>query len=260
MELFQLPFQELNTFFLVLARVSILMFLFPFFGAQVIPTLAKIGLSLLVALALCPVLDLRGSELPTSAVGLVRLTLGEFVVGLVLGVLLQVFFEGVKMMGEVVGFQTGFSITNILDPQSGMQVSVLSNMAYSMGIVLFLILNGHHILLSSIRESFEFVPVGSVGLSGKGFEVILGRLGEMFIIAVKLGAPAIACLLLVNVALGVVTKMMPQMNVMIVAFPVQIIAGLFFFGVSLAILGAVLEKYVSTLNSWLPRAMALMKG
>ena len=260
MELFQLSFQELNAFFLVLTRVSIFMFLFPFFGARIIPTLAKIGLALLVALALCPMLDLRGSDVPTSPVGQVRLILGEFVVGLMLGVLLQVFFEGVKMMGEVVGFQTGFSITNILDPQSGVQVSVLSNLAYSMCIVLFLILNGHHILLNSIRESFEIIRVGSVGLSAKGLEAILGRCGELFIIAVKIGAPAMACLLLVNVALGVITKMMPQMNVMIVAFPVQIIAGLFFFGISLALLGAILEKHMSALNSWLPRAMSLMRG
>jgi flagellar biosynthetic protein FliR len=260
MDLFQLPFQEINTFFLVFARVSILMFLFPFFGAQVIPTLAKIGLALFVALALCPVLDLKGAEVPASPFELARLTLGEFVVGLALGVLLQVFFESVKMAGEVVGFQTGFSITNILDPQSGVQVSVLSNMAYLTSIVLFLVLNGHHFLLSSIRESFDIIRIGSVGLSEKGFGAILGRCGEMFVIAVKIGAPAIACLLLVNVALGVVTKMMPQMNVMIVAFPVQIVAGLFFFGISLALLGAFLEKYMGMLHSWLPRILMLMRG
>jgi flagellar biosynthetic protein FliR len=260
MELFQLSFQELNLFFLILARVSILLALFPFFSSQIVPNLSKIGLALLVALALYPVVDLKGSVVPSSPVAMVRLTLGEFVVGLVLGILLQVFFEGVKMMGEVVGFQTGFSITNILDPQNGVQVSVLSNMAYLMCVVLFLIFNGHHMLLNSIRESFEIIRVGSVGWSEKSFEDVLGKCGQMFIIAVKIGAPVIACLLLVNVALGIITKMMPQMNVMIVAFPVQIIVGLFFFGISLALLGGLMDRGVSIMNSWVLRAMGLMRG
>jgi len=260
MELFQLSFQELNAFFLILARVGILFSLFPFFGSQVTPTLSKIGLALLVALALYPVVDLKGSAVPSSLAAMVRLTLGEFVVGLMLGILLQVFSEGVKMMGEVVGFQTGFSIANILDPQSGVQVSVLSNMAYLMCVVLFLILNGHHILLNSIRESFEIIRVGSVGLSEKVFENIIGKCGEMFVIAVKIGAPVMACLLLVNMALGIITKMIPQMNVMIVAFPVQIVAGLFFFGISLALLGALMDKNMSIMSSWLLRAMILMRG
>ena len=260
MELFQFSFQELSRFFLIFARVSIFFSLFPFFSSQVIPNLSKLGLALLVALALYPVVDLKDSAVPASPVAMVRLTLGEFTVGLVLGILLQVFFEGVKMMGEVVGFQTGFSITNILDPQNGVQVSVLSNMAYLMCVVLFLILNGHHILLNSIRESFEIIRVGSVGLSEKGFEDVIGKCGEMFIIAVKIGAPVMACLLLVNMAFGIITKMIPQMNVMIVAFPAQIIAGLFFFGISLAILGALMDTYMSLMNSWAHRAMILMRG
>jgi flagellar biosynthesis protein FliR len=260
MELFQLSFQELNRFFLVFARVSILFSLFPFFGSQVIPNLSKLGLALLVALALYPVVDLRDSVVPASPVAMIRLTLGEFVVGLVLGILLQVLFEGVKMMGEVVGMQTGFSITNILDPQNGVQVSILSNMAYLMGLVLFLILNGHHILLNSIRESFDILRVGSVGISEKGFGDVIGKCGEMFVIAVKIGAPVMACLLLVNMALGIITKMIPQMNVMIVAFPVQIIAGLFFFGISLALLASLMDKYLSIMSSWLVRAMILMRG
>lgn len=260
MELFQLSFKELSLFFLILARVSVFFSLFPFFSSQAIPNLSKIGLALLVALALYPVVDLKGSVAPSSPVAMVRLTLGELVVGLMLGILLQVFFEGVRMMGEVVGFQTGFSITNILDPQNGVQVSVLSNMAYLMCVVLFLLLNGHHVLLNSIRESFEIIRVGTVGLSEKSFEEILGKCGQMFAIAVKIGAPVIACLLLVNLALGIVTKMMPQMNVMIVAFPVQIVAGLFFFGVSLALLGALMDRHMNLMNSWLLRAMVLMKG
>ncbi len=258
--MFRLSFQELNTVLLIFARVSIIFFLFPFFSSSAIPTHSKIGLAFLVTLSLFPVVDLKGSGVPTSPSGLVQLTLGELMVGLMLGILLQIFFEGVRMLGEVVGLQTGFSITNILDPQSGVQISVLSDMAYLMCMVLFLILNGHHILLNSIRESFEIIRVGSVGLSEEAFKDVMGKLGDMFIIAIKLAAPAMACLLLVNMALGIITKLIPQMNVMIVAFPVQIVVGLFFFGISLAILGSLLERHMTMLNSWLIRAMILMRG
>jgi len=173
--------------------------------------------------------------------------------------LVQMFFEGIRMMGQLVGFQTGFAIVNILDPQSGMQVSILSNMAYLLAMTLFLILNGHHILLSAMRESFEIINVGSLNLNGQIFQKIIDTSADMFVIAIKIGAPAIAVLLFTKVVFGLITKLIPQMNIMIVAFPVQIVIGLVFFGVSLHVLLRFMERYVGGLDSLLISAMSWLK-
>jgi flagellar biosynthetic protein FliR len=101
--------------------------------------------------------------------------------------------------------------------------------------------------------------VGSLGLNGEMLKKMIPLYGDMFIIAVKIGAPAIAALLFTKVAFGLITKLIPQMNIMIVAFPVQIVIGLFFFGISLNVLLGFLERYLGDLGALLTNTMALMK-
>ena len=259
MEILPLSYEEFKVFFLILIRVSVILFMFPFFSSRVIPVLTKAGLALIITVILYPVIDTAPGPFPTTLWGMARMVLSELIVGMILGLLVQMFFEGVRIMGQTVGFQTGFAITNILDPQSGMQVSILSNMAYLVAMVLFLLLNGHHILLSALRESFETINVGSLNLNKQIFQRVIATSGDMFVIAIKIGAPAIAALLFTKVAFGLITKLMPQMNIMIVAFPVQIVVGLLFFGVCLSVLLGSMEKYLGGLGPVLTNTMSWLK-
>ncbi|MBW1674094.1 MAG: flagellar biosynthetic protein FliR, partial [Deltaproteobacteria bacterium] len=235
------------------------LFMFPIFSSRLIPVLAKAGLAFIITIILFPVINNKMVGFPDTLWGMVQLMITEFIIGMILGLLVQLFFEGIRMMGQLVGFQTGFAITNILDPQSGMQVSILSNMAYLVAMALFLILNGHHILLSVMRESFEIINVGSLSLNGQIFQKIIDTSADMFVIAIKIGAPAIAVLLFTKVVFGLITKLIPQMNIMIVAFPVQIVIGLVFFGVSLHVLLRFMERYLGGLDSLLINAMSWLK-
>jgi flagellar biosynthetic protein FliR len=204
--------------------------------------------------------NLGDTRLPTSAAGLFRLILSELTVGMVLGFLVQIFFEAVSMMGQVAGFQTGFSITNIIDPQNGVQVSILSNMASLVALALFLTLDGHHLFLRAIKESYEILPVGGLALKEEPLMELMNRAGEMFVLSIKMGAPVIVGLLFLQAALGLLSKAIPQMNVMIVAFPLQIVLGLFFFGISLKVVQMLTEKYLAGLGPLLMNTMAWMKG
>lgn len=255
MDLFSLPYRELKTFFLILIRVSIIFQMLPFFNARVIPMLAKAGLAFVISIILFPVINTTMVEFPSTIFGMVQLILTEMIIGMILGLLVLVFFEGIRMMGQMVGFQTGFAITNIIDPQSGAQISILANMAYLVAMIFFLLLNGHHILLSAVRESFEIIHVGSLGLNFEMFNKIIPIYGDMFAIAVKIGAPAIAALLFTNLAFGLIVKLIPQINIMIVAFPVQITIGLLFFGVSLSVLLKFMETYLKDLGPMLMNTM-----
>ncbi|MBW1706337.1 MAG: flagellar biosynthetic protein FliR [Deltaproteobacteria bacterium] len=260
MELFPIQYEEFKAFFLILIRVSVILFMFPIYSSRVIPVLAKAGLALTISIILFPVIDNKLFQFPNTLCGMFQMVTGELIIGIILGLLVQILFEGIRMMGQVVGFQTGFAITNILDPQSGMQVSILSNMAYLVAMVTFLVLNGHHILLNAIRESFEIINVGSLSLDRRIFQGIMHSAGDMFVIAIKIGAPAIAALLLVNVAFGLITKLIPQMNIMIVAFPVQIVMGLIFFGICLNVLLGFMETYLGNLGSLLINTLNWLKA
>jgi flagellar biosynthetic protein FliR len=258
-DIISIPFKELKAFYLILIRVSIVFQMFPFFNAKVIPILAKVGLSVVTAIILFPVINPPMAAFPHTGFGMMQLILAEFIIGIILGLLVTIFFEGVRMMGQMVGFQTGFAITNIIDPQSGSQISILANMAYLVAMIFFLLLNGHHILLNAVRESFEAIPVGSLGLNGDMFGKMISMYGEMFVIAVKIGAPAIGALLFTNLAFGLITKLIPQMNIMIVAFPIQIVIGLLFFGVSLNVLLYFTEKYLKDLGPMLVNTMGWLR-
>ena len=259
MDILTISYQEYKAFFLVLIRVSVILVMFPFFSARVIPNLVKAGLALVITIVLFPVINNKMVEFPGTLLGIAQLILSEIIIGMTLGILVQMFFEGVRMMGQMVGFQTGFAITNVLDPQSGAQVSIFANTAYLVAIVLFLLLNGHHILLNALRDSFDIINVGSLSLNVGMLKKMTKISGDMFGIAVKIGAPPIAALLFTNVAFGLITKLMPQMNIMIVAFPVQICVGLFFFGISLNVLLRFMERYIEGLAPMLIHTMNLFK-
>ena len=255
MEMVQIPYRDFNIFLLIFIRVGVVLFVLPFFNSRIIPVIAKVGLALLITMMLYPAGNIQTAPSIDNVVGMARLVLAELIIGIVLGLMIQIFFEGVKMMGQLVGFQTGFSITNIIDPQSGSQVSILANMSYLLSMVLFLMFNGHHIILNALRQSFEVIRIGVYGLDPQLLSAMMRHSGRMFLIGVKIGAPAIAALLLAKVVFGLVTKLIPQMNIMIVAFPVQIIIGLLFFGISLRVLLVFIQRYIGGLNTLLINTM-----
>jgi flagellar biosynthesis protein FliR len=254
-----LQYGELKSFFLIFIRISVVLFMLPFFSSRTIPVLSKAGLAFIITIIIFPVISYKLNEFPETTWGVFQLIISELLVGMILGLTVQVFFEAVSMMGQLVGFQTGFAIVNILDPQSGTQASILSNMASMVAMILFLTLNGHYILLGAIRESFEIITVGSLSLNKQLFKVIMGVSAEMFALAVKIGSPAIAALLLTKVLFGLITKLIPQMNIMIVAFPVQIVIGLIFFGISMIVLLMIMERYVGDLDLLLINTMKLLR-
>ncbi len=255
-----MPFdiQTIERFFLVLMRLSVLIFMLPFFNSRIFPAMVKTGLSLLLSITLFPVVTMDLAGFPEALPELAAIVIVEFTIGLILGLLVQLVFEGIRLMGHLVGFETGFAIANVFDPQSGAQVSLMANFSYFTAMALFLLINGHHVLIHAMKESFEIIPLGSMIMDQRIFEEMLSVTGRMFLIAIKIGAPAIAALLFTKVGFGLITKLIPQMNIMIVGFPVQIAMGLFFFGICLEVLMSFMEAYVSDLGLFLINIMGLM--
>jgi flagellar biosynthetic protein FliR len=181
-------------------------------------------------------------------------------IGVTLGLCMRMFFAAVQLAGQIIGFQMGYAMINVLDPQTGANVSIMDQFGYWVCILVFLLLNGHHIIFLAAVDSFKIVPVGFFMMHGAIPAKVVEIGAQLFLLSVKIGAPVIVALSFVSVGFGLVAKFSPQMNVMIVAFPLQIITGLTLFGLTLQIIVIVTRTYVSELKGLLMWFLFYMGG
>jgi flagellar biosynthetic protein FliR len=165
----------------------------------------------------------------------VLLAAGETAIGLVIGFSAQLLFDAVGLAGEMIGTQIGFGIVNVLDPTTNSQVSITSQYLNALALLLFLAINGHHWFLTAAVRSFEVLPLLGFHPSQGMADMVIMLTANVLVLAVRLSAPVVVTLLLLNVALGLIARTVPQMNVFIVGFPLQIAVGLFILGVSLPV-------------------------
>jgi flagellar biosynthetic protein FliR len=258
MEIMGLSVDMFKSFLLVLLRVSVILFMMPIFGAKRIPNVMKAGIALSISIAILPVVLPDPKMFPETAWQLAFIVLCEVIVGVILGIIVNVFFMGIQMAGQMAGLQMGFAIATIFDPNSGIQSSMVSQLGYWVALIVFLLLDGHHLLILSIRNSFDIIQFGQVSLQQGLYEPVLTLASHLFVLAVKIGAPTIAALIFVDVGFGLTAKVSPQMNILIVALPLKIAVGLFFFGVSLQLILVYLKDYLRTFIPMMNNLMRLM--
>nr|WP_320190876.1 flagellar biosynthetic protein FliR [uncultured Desulfobacter sp.] len=247
-------------FMLVLARVSVFLFLFPIFGSNIILNRLKMALALVLTLLFYTVVSVDPARFPEDVPTFGLMLGAEILVGLTLGLCLRIFFAGIQMAGQVIGFQIGFAMINVMDPQSGENVSIMDQIGYWVCLVIFLILNGHHIIIMSMIDSFDLVPVGGFVMHSALMPRLLDVGAGLFVTAIKVGAPVIAALTFVNTGFGLIAKFSPQTNVMIVAFPVKIAVGLIFFSMTLPIIAIVTRDYLEPCRKLLLALLFYMGG
>jgi flagellar biosynthetic protein FliR len=221
-------------FVLVLARVVGLAVLAPVLGSRMIPARVRIALVLFLSVAMLPALAGAAITPPKldSTVSLL-LALGvETAIGLLLGLVAQMVFAAVQMAGELAGMQMGLGMASLIDPQSHDRFVVLAQWQSALALLLFLAVDGHHVLIEALAESFRRVPPGATGLDVAGVAMAVGFAGQIFVLALKLAAPVLILVLLVNAGLGALGKLVPQLNVMVVGFPINVAAGFFVLALS----------------------------
>jgi flagellar biosynthesis protein FliR len=228
-ELIILAWNNLLTLVFVFVRVGVIFSLIPFFGADIIPRRLVAMIALFLSLIILPVTPPLAINIQTLNVfSLLLFILHEVLLGISLGMAVYVIFAGVQVAGELMGYSMGFAIVNVIDPMTGTEAPVTANFLYIVAIMLFMVLDGHHMFIRAIQESFTMAPIG-VGLPRPGFyQAALSYAASIFVIGLKLSAPVLGILLLVNVAFALITRAIPQMNIFIVSFPVMITVGLVF--------------------------------
>jgi len=239
------------------ARVSALMVFAPFFGSVTISPRIKAGLAIALTAIIYP---LVGPELPSlsTAMGW-KVAGGEVIVGLVMGITLQFVFEGVELAGQVVGFQVGHALANLINPQSDAETPILANFYQAIALLIFLQLNVHHWLLRGLIKSFEYCPPGMVEAPPALAEMIWRAGGGMLLMAVQVAIPTLLATMLIDVALGFLGRASPQLPVLFVGISVKSVVAFLVVMGTLRFWPGLLERYFGEALTTSEQAMRLAR-
>lgn len=256
-----LPFpspKEIIIFMLVLSRVAGIFAALPVFGGRRIPTRIKAFLVFMITLVCFPTLAVALPQMPSDVFTLALLAFSEVMVGLTLAFITQIIFAAVEFSGQIIGMQMGLTISSILDPTQGTQTQIMSVVQTLFATLMFLSLNIHHLFIRAIIDSFRVIPLGGWRLSGELLNFLVMRTADIFIIGIRLAAPVMVALLLTTVALGVMSRAFPQMNIFMVSMPLNVGLGLVILGMTLTIFFHVLEVSFGNLSSQIDALYRLM--
>jgi len=227
LDLYELLQGQVAAYLLLLTRVSGIFLISPFFGSMNIPVYFRAGAAFAFSIVLFPVVSAMGSvEAPANLWLYAATVLGELFLGWLIGFVAYVAFAAVNLAGKVMDMQVGFAVVNVMDPTSGQQIPLIGSFLYNLGIIVFLVTNGHHMIISALAESFRVVP-----LAGVAPDVSLAMLMEQFTVGIfvtgmKIAMPVTFAILLTNVGLGIMARTMPQMNIFVVGIPMQLMIGI----------------------------------
>lgn len=210
----EIPFMTIISGVLTIAvRLSGLMLFAPFFGSMVMPARIKAVLVLALTILLFPAVGHQIAPRPLMQWPFLVFT--EFLIGAGMGIATNLVFEAAQLSGQVLGVQMGYSLVNILDPQSQVDTTVVSLFYQSIAMLLFLRMDVHYWLLRAIGNSFDYLPPGSAHLSGLFTASLLHTAGDMFGLGVQIAAPVLSATLAADVILGLLGKASPQMPLML---------------------------------------------
>jgi flagellar biosynthesis protein FliR len=236
-DVFHITQGQFETFLLIWIRVTTMLYVFPVFQAQQVPTPVRIGLGMLISFVLYHVVPTT-QPLPDLGALFVA-AFSQVLLGLVVGFVAYLVFTGIQFAGEILDIQIGFAVANVLSPQSQQQVTIIGELELTLATLFFLISNSHLLFLQGIGGSFHLVPLPYVTLDPSVAGNVVGFLQDAFLIVLKIAAPPAIALFIVNIALGLMSRVAPQMNVFVVGFPLQIGVGLIMMAISVPLLGYV---------------------
>jgi len=248
--------EQIETFVLIFLRVSAIIVVIPILGNRTVPLKVKGGLSIIIAFLIFPFVHYPAASY--EVISLILKMAGEVLIGIIIGLTGRLLFAGIQLAGQLVGFQMGFAIVNVVDPVSSSQVSIIAQFQYLIAALIFFAVNGHHVFLYAIAESYNIIPPLGFHFSGPLMDSLLSLSGDIFIVAVKTGAPIMTILLLTSVGLGMIARTVPQINIFIVGFPLKIGIGLIGIGLTLPMFVKIVGTIFVTFEGKIKLFMQLM--
>ncbi len=228
MATFNIPLDAFYGVLLIFLRVAAIVFSTPILDSTTIPVVFKAGLAFSASILLLPVVDAVVSVKDLSLMTFVIGILSEIAIGVTIGLSVKLLFAGVQLAGQIAGFQMGFAVANVVDPTTSAQIPILAQFYNLTAMLVFFAINAHHMFFRALVDSYKVLPPLSMHISPQLVEMMMRLATNMFVVAIKVGAPLIAVMLVVSVGLGLVARTVPQMHIFIVAMPLKIVIGLIF--------------------------------
>ncbi|GAA0435238.1 flagellar biosynthetic protein FliR [Virgibacillus salarius] len=243
---------SISVFLLILVRVVAFFATMPLFSYRTIPRLFKLGFSFFLAFLMF--YTVNAPSIPVDEMYLL-LIVKEALVGLFIGLIAYIILSAVQIAGGFIDFQMGFAIANVIDPQTGAQSPLTGQYFYIIALLFLLSVNGHHILIDGIVNSYQFIPIDAfIPFQNENIVTfVIDTFNKMFLIAFQIAIPIVGCLFLVDVALGIIARTVPQLNVFVVGLPLKIlvsfVALLFFMSLYVVLVKNLFEILFATIRS-----------
>jgi flagellar biosynthesis protein FliR len=244
----QLPFtvDTIEMFLLMLTRVLAIVLLLPIFGSYAIPAQVRVGLALLLTVLLfvsMPSAHAAALPVHNSVAMMILCIMKELLIGLAIGFTTVFLFAAVNFAARLIDVEMGFGMVELVDPMSEEQITVMGQLWIVVFTILLLTINGHYFFLLAVRKSFELIPVFGLDFkAGPLAEHFSGMVGELFMLALKMSAPVYVALILTEMALGVVARTVPQINIFFVGLPLKILVGIAATVIVFPMLGLLFKK------------------
>lgn len=214
----------LGLYFWPLLRVLALIATAPILSERSVPKRVKVGLGIIVTFVIAP--SLPPVDVPLFSANALWLALQQILIGIALGFTMQFAFAAIRTCGEIIGLQMGLSFATFVDPGSNLNMPILARILDMLAMLLFLVFNGHLWLISLLVDTFHTLPIGGEPINSNAF-LALTRAGVMiFLNGLMLALPIITLLLTVNLALGMLNRMTPQLSVFVIGFPITLTVGI----------------------------------
>lgn len=235
-QVYQFSESEMLIFFLLLTRLTAFVVSWPVFGIENISTPVKILFATILAMVLFPTLRLTPAQHAAVGQDLILLAVREAFIGVSIGYLGRFFFFAFRIAGEMISQALGVSSAQIFNPALGGQSSAIEQLYVGLASLFYLAVNGHHYLLTGLAGTLDLVPLAQLSLNTSQFPGIAVMGQEVIELGLKLSAPVVISILVINLVLGIVGKTVPQLNVLVTSFPVNILAGFVLMIISLPML------------------------
>ena len=226
-------------FTLVLVRVGAVFAFLPVMGDRNVPATVKLFLVLALGIALYPVVNPELPDVQMASVPLVLMSVAELLYGALIGLAASVIFSSIRISGEFLGRNIGMAMAIGVDPLSGARTTVIGNFCNAVGVLVFFAMDGHHMMIRALRESFSFWPLGKFLDPQIGRQVAVEAVGQSFAIALQLAAPLLIMTFTMTLIMALMARLAPAINVMTFGFALRITIGL----LGLALFTPVLVQY-----------------
>ncbi len=261
MDHFVIPLDLVVKFLIIMVRVGGIATFAPFWSFKAIAPRIRVAFVFLAALVLFPALAPELRVRISDAASLLLAAGSELMIGLAIGLVGRMLLAACELAAHLIGFQAGISLVNIIDPGSQVNAPALLAFFSFIGVILMLSVNGHHWFLQAMVDSFRAIPPGQAHLSGQ-FIALLSKLSaNILLLGIKLSAPVLVALLMLDLILALAGKAAPQIQVLIDGISIKILTGIWVLGLSVYYMSRTLDHYLSNLPRDLYRVIeTLAKG